>query len=339
MDAKKQDYFKRKLGVKLDQFVKQVDKGEFVLFFLAKKQAGKGTYSKLLLDISNNKIVHISVGDLVRDAEARANNPEKRKELLEDLKTYYKGEDKIEDVADMFANQQKDPKLKSTEAIMALIEKAVKDNQGRPVIVDGFPRALDQVALSIKMREDFEKAGTPAAFVEIDCPDEVLAQRYIHRRSCPTCQTPRNIKLLLTEDVEYDKDNDEFHLICDNPTCKGKGIRMEQKQGDNLGPEAIRERQKDTVEIMDKVRDEAGDAHITVHNSVPIVEATEEDMEDFTEEADLRWDPEKEQVVRIFKPMKVSDDKKREAYSRWPEAVVVEMVDKLTKWLDKSSKE
>jgi len=335
MDTKKQDYFKRKLGNKLDKFIEQVDQGEFVLFFLAKKQAGKGTYSKLLQDLSKNKIVHISIGDLVREAERRAKDPEDRKELVADLKDFYKGGEDLEKVADTFANQSVESKLLPTEMIMALIENAVKDNQGRPVIIDGFPRALDQVALSLQMREDFEKKGLPAAFVEIDCPDEVLEQRYIHRRSCPACQTPRNIKLLLTEDIEYDKEKDEFHLICDHPTCSGKQVKMVQKQGDDQGIEAIAEKQKIVTEIMKEIKEKSGDSHITVYNSVPIVQVTEEDMEDFTDEAELRWDPEQEHVVRTFKPMKVKNDQGEEAYSRWPEAVVVEMVDKLTGWLDK----
>ena len=335
MDAKKIDYFERRLGDKLDKLKDYVNGNGFVLFFLAKKLAGKGTYTKVLQELTNGKIEHISIGDLVREAEAKAKDSKKRQEFIEELKNYYKGDLQLEEVADLYANQNVENKLLPTDTITALIEmSAMKEHFGKPMVIDGFPRGMDQVSLSLEMQKNFIEKNIPAAFVEIDCPDDVLAQRWIYRRSCPECSTPRNIKLLLTKDIEYDKETGEFHLICDNASCEGKRVRMIQKQADDQGPDALKEKQQLMVEIMKAVREKAGGNHIVIHNSVPVDEATEEMLkEDFTDEAELSWDEEKQEVVRKFGPMRATDDQGREVYSRWPEAVVVELVEKLVSWL------
>jgi adenylate kinase family enzyme len=339
MDQQKLDYFKRRLGDKLNQFINYTQQCGFVLFFLAKKQAGKGTYIKILQELTNGRIIQISIGDLVREAEAKAKDSAKRKELIQELKKYYQGELDLEAVADLLVNQSVENKLLPTDVITALITmSALEKNLGQPIIIDGFPRGKDQVLVALQMQKDFLEKNIPAGFVAIDCPDEVLARRYIYRRSCPVCSTPRNIKLLLTKEIEYDENTGEFYLICDNMTCEGKHIRMRQKQADDLGPDALKEKQKLMVEIMQEIQAKAGDNYLIVHNTVPINEATPEMLkEDFTEEADLSWNEKEQEVARNFKPIQVADDQGREAYSRWPEAVVVEMVEKLVEWLSRFS--
>ncbi|MCL5795087.1 MAG: nucleoside monophosphate kinase [Patescibacteria group bacterium] len=238
---------------------------------------------------------------------------------------------------DVFVKEAKDTStLLPTEVVMALIEKAVKDNQGKSVIIDGFPRSKEQVAMALRMQKDFEAKKVPSVFVEINCPEEILIRRYIDRRVCPICQTPRNIKLLLTKEIEFDEKSGEFHLICERPECKR--ARFIQKQGDQDGIGKVKERQKKVQEMIDEIKKQTPHLHIAVHNAVALEEAHKHDMADFTEEAELFWDKDKKEVVKKFKPMVAIDEHGRKVHSRWPEPVVVEMVDKLVTWLDLKNK-
>lgn len=327
-----ESFFTKRVGGKLEKLRHYFSANNLVIFFLAKKQAGKGTYAKILGDLTGGKTVHLSIGDLVREADKEARNPEGKRKLIADLKKYYQGKGKIEEIVEVFINQAESAGLLPTEAVMALIERAIKRDQDKSIIIDGFPRSKEQVALAMQMQQDFEKKGLPSVFIEINCPEEVLIRRYVDRRVCPVCQTPRNIKLLLTKEVEYDEKNGEFHLVCDRPECKR--ARMVMKQGDKDGIDRVRERQREVQEMIDHIKVKAPHLHIAVHNTVPLEEAHKHEMTDFTEEAELIWDPEKKEVVRKFKPMIATDDEGRKAYSRWPEPVVVDMIDRLAGWLD-----
>lgn len=329
----KNDFFEKRIGDKLKKLREYLGKNNFVVFFLAKKQAGKGTYAKFLGDLTDGKIIHISVGDLVRDAAVRAQDSVKRQDLIDDLKKYYKGKEKLDKVLEIFIEGSKSTaQLLPTEVIMALIEQKISENQGKSIIVDGFPRSREQVTLALKMQADFEKKGTPSAFMEINCPEDVLLRRYVDRRVCPICKTPRNIKLLLTKEIEYDEKTGEFHLICERPECNK--ARFVAKQGDQDGLEQVKERQREVQAMVDKVKNEAPHLHIVVHNSIPLKEAHKHDSTDFTEEAELIWDTQKREVIRKFKPMVAINDEGEKVYSRWPEPVVVDMVDQLADWLE-----
>lgn len=332
-EAKNNDFFSKRLSKKLQKFHEHLNRNNVVLFMLAKKLAGKGTYAKILHDLSGGKIKHISVGDLVREAEKKTEDDKARKELMLDIRKYYKGQEKLEDVINIFAKEAKDTStLLPTEVVMALIEKAVKDNQGKSVIIDGFPRSKEQVALALKMQKDFEAQNIPSVFVEINCPEDILIKRSIDRRVCPMCQTSRNIKLLLTKEIEFDEKTGEFHLICERPACDR--ARFVKKQGDQDGIEKIKERQKKVQDMIDEIKNQSPHLHLSVHNAILLDEAYKHDPADFTEEAELFWDKDKKEVIRSFKPMVSTDEHGRKVYSRWPEPVVVDMVDKLVDWLD-----
>lgn len=333
MSNELKDFFNKRTPQNLEKLKKHLSEKNFVLFFLAKKQAGKGTYAKILKDITDEKIVHISVGDLVREAEKQANNPKEKNQLIEDLKKYYKGPSNADKIIDEFIHQAESTNLLPTEAIMALIEKKVAEYQGKSVIIDGFPRSKEQVVLATQMQKDFESKGMPSAFVEINCPEEVLLRRYVDRRICPVCQTPKNIKLLLTKEIEFDEKSGEFHLVCDRPECQR--AHFIQKQGDQDGIEKVKANQREVQKMIDEIKNEAPHLHVVVYNSIPLNEAHKHDSTDFTEEADLVWDKDKKEVTRKFKPMVVKDDQGRDAYSRWPEPVVVDLVNRLAEWLDK----
>ncbi len=329
------EFYEERVGEHFAKLREHIDDTGFVLFFLAKKSAGKGTYSKILQNITDGKIMHLSVGDLVRASEKRALDPEQREEFVNELREFYKGSDDIDDVVDKFIKEASDlSALLPTEMVMALIEKAVKDNQGKALVIDGFPRSLDQVEIAMRMQDDFEKKGLPSAFVELDCPDDVLVQRQLHRVVCPECQTPRNVKVLLTEQIEYDEDSGEYHLICDNKECDN--VRMKKKYANVTADDIdkIKAVQDQVKELIHHVREKAAHCHIKVSNHVHVDDAGNHDPDDFTLEASFDWDPESKKVIKNFKPWIIKDDEGREAYSRWPDPVVAELVKALSEWLD-----
>lgn len=334
---RRKEFFQKRIGKKLKSLRDYLGQKEFVAFFLAKKQAGKGTYAKILTDLTSDKIVHVAVGDLVRDAEKQVKDEKARPEFIKNLNKYYKGKRGLDEVAEEFANQAKSLQLLPTDVVMALVEQAIEKNRGKGIILDGFPRSVEQVAVAAKMQADFEARGLPSLFVEVNCPKEVLKARNVHRRACPICQEPKNIKGLLTDKIEYDEKTGDFHLICNRPECQG--ARMIAKQGDVEGMKKREFLQRQVDEVVGEIKTKMPHAHITIHNSVPVDEAKKShDMTDFTEEAELFWDPAKREVVKKFKMMIIKDDKGRKSYSRWPEPVVVELIDKLTDWLYKQGK-
>ena len=69
LDERK-EYFEAKAGDDIAKLKKYFDEGKtFIVYLLGKKNAGKGTYTKLLMEIfGRDKIAHLSVGDIVRDA-------------------------------------------------------------------------------------------------------------------------------------------------------------------------------------------------------------------------------------------------------------------------------
>ena len=334
---RREEFFQKRVGNKLKSLKDYLGRKEFVAFFLAKKQAGKGTYAKILSELTNDKIVHVAVGDLVREAEKKVKDKKTRPEFIKNLKKYYKGDKSLDKVAEEFANQTKSLQLLPTDVVMALIEQAIEKNRGHAIILDGFPRSVEQVAMAAKMQADFGKRGLPSLFVEVNCPREVLKARNVHRRACPICQDPKNIKLLVTDKIEYDKKTGEFHLVCDRPECKG--ARMVAKQGDIEGMKKREFLQRQVDDVIGEIKNKMPHAHIAIHNSIPVDEAkASHDMTDFTEEAELSWNPTNKEVTKKFKPMIVKDDQGRDAYSRWPEPVVVELIDKLTDWLYQKEK-
>jgi len=284
------------------------------------------------MDLTDGAIEHISVGDLYRDALRLSHDPEGQNELKKIFQTYYHGSEPPEKLIQILSNADIKTLL-PTDLILSLLENAIANKQGKSIIIDGFPRTLDQVEVALQMKNDFAARGKPAVFVEINCPDAVLIERQKTRRVCPQCGDPKGMKLLLTDKIEYDEESDEFHLICNNPECGW--ARMVKKQGDDKAFEEVQRRNQLMVELMKEVRDKAKEHHIIVRNAVPVEEAhRDHDMDDFTTAAELSYNKDKKEVVRTHSHWKVRNDEGKESYSRWPEAVVAEMIAKLSDWID-----
>ena len=70
--AGRKKYFDAKVGSEIKAIKKFLADSTFIAYFLGKKSSGKGTYSKLIAEaLGEDKIAHVSVGDLVRETDVR----------------------------------------------------------------------------------------------------------------------------------------------------------------------------------------------------------------------------------------------------------------------------
>jgi len=88
----RKDYFEAKAGPEIAKLKNYLQENSFIAYLLGKKNSGKGTYAKMLGEIvGNDKIVHLSVGDMIRDLDEAIRDTEKKKELIAFLEKNYRG--------------------------------------------------------------------------------------------------------------------------------------------------------------------------------------------------------------------------------------------------------
>ncbi len=220
--------------------------------------------------------------------------------------------------------------LLPTEFTLALVKREINKMGKKALFIDGFPRDLDQVSYSLFFRDLIDYRSDPDAFVLINVPNSVIDERIKYRVVCPKCQTPRNLKLLATKQVEYDENEKKFHLLCDNPKCEK--VRMVSKEGDELGIAPIKARLAKDGELIQKAFSLHGIPKILLRNSVPADLANEYvDNYELTPEYSYEYDSESGKVKTIEKPWTILDDEGISSYSLMPAAVVVSMIKQMAK--------
>lgn len=329
----RREYFQQKAGNEIEKLKNFFDGGNtFIAYFLGKKNAGKGTYAKLMMEIfGKEKIGHISVGDIVREVHGDLEDENKKKELIDYLRQNYRGYISIEDGINALLGRDTKTLL-PTEFILALVKKEIDKRDKKSLFIDGFPRNLDQVSYSLFFKELVDYRQDPDIFMAIDIPEAVVDERMKYRAVCPKCHTPRNLKLLATEKVGYDKKKNEFYLMCDNPDCAN--ARMNAKEGDNLGIESIRERLELDGKLIDKVFSLHGAPKVLLRNAVP-VKVAEEYVDDYeiTPEYYYEYDENSKSVKTLERPFIVKDDEGVEVCSLLAPAVVISLIKQLAKIL------
>lgn len=323
-------YFEATVGEEIEKLKVYFEKNTFVAYWLGKKNAGKGTYSKLMMEIfGKDRIEHISVGDVVRSVHEDMQDEEKKKQLMEYLKKNYRGFITIEEAVDRLLGRDTSSLL-PTEFILALVKREIDKMPKKTLFIDGFPREMDQVAYSLYFRDLINYRDDQDIFIAIDIPESVIDERIKFRKICPKCHTPRSIKLLPTSKVGYDKEEDEYYLICDNPEC-GEA-RMVGKEGDELGIEAIRDRLELDEKLIEKVFSLKGVPKILIRNSIPVNEADRlVDKYEITPE--FYYEQDNEKVIVKEKPWVIKDDEGQDAYSLMPAPVVASLIKQLAKIL------
>jgi adenylate kinase family enzyme len=332
LDSRK-EYFEKKVGTEIAKLKKYFDEGKtFIAYFLGKKNAGKGTYTKLLMEIfGKDKIGHISVGDVVRDVHAAMENEEEKKNLLEYLHKNYRGYITPEQGVEALLGRDTKTLLPD-EFVMALTKREIDKMGKKSIFIDGFPRNFDQISYSLFFKQMIDYREDPDIFIAIDIPEAVIDERMKYRVVCPICHTPRNLKLLATKYVGFDEDKKEFYLMCDNPECNK--ARMVAKEGDNLGIESIRERLEMDDKLISKIFSLHGITKAMIRNAMPVEKAKEMvDDYELTPEFYYERDENTGEIKTLERPFTVKDDEGVEVYSLMAPAVAVSLVKQLTKIL------
>ncbi len=333
-DAKERhEYFEAKAGEEIIALKEFFDEGKtFIAYLLGKKNAGKGTYTKLLAEIfGKDKIAHISAGDIVRDVHKAVETEEGEKDLREYLEENYRGYLSIDEGIDAILNRSQDKVSVPNEMMLTLIKREIDKNPGKSLFLDGFPRTMDQISYSFFFRDLINHREDPDLFIGIDIPETVIDARMKSRVVCPKCQSPRNLKLFTTKNVGYNEEKKEFYLICDNPECEEDGTeKMVGKEGDNAGIESIRARIDLDEQMIQKAFSLHGVDKILLRNAVP-VEKVEEytDSYEITPEYLYEYNEDDKSVKTIEKAWVVKDDENEDVYSLLPPPVVVSLLKQL----------
>ena len=339
--AGRKKYFQAKVGDEIQHIKRYLNKSNFIAYLLGKKNSGKGTYAKMFIEIfstrggsasgrGEDRIVHLSVGDLVREIHANWTEFSKSPDF-EKLKKLYRGYISFDDAVDSLLGRSTE-RLLPTEFVLALLKLRISQLGGKSIFIDGLPRESDQVSYSLYFRDLAGYTQAIDLFVLIDIPESVINERIKHRVVCPLCQTSRNSKLLITSKVGFDIKSKEFYLVCDNPSCQG--ARMEPKEGDNLGIEPIKGRLIKDEEVIRTVFSLHGVPKILLRNHVPLAQAAKffDDYE-LTPEYGFKYEPKSKKVKVIEKPWSVKDDNGEECYSLLAAPVVIAFLKQLVEIL------
>jgi adenylate kinase family enzyme len=328
--AGRKKYFEAKVGDEIKHIKKFLDKNTFIAYFLGKKSSGKGTYSKLIAEIlGEDKIAHVSVGDLVRETDDWKNFV--KTDRFARLKRYYRGYVSFDDIVKSLSSRSTE-KLLPTEFILALVKAHIDELQGKAIFIDGLPRGMDQISYSLYFRDIANYRDDPDFFVLIDIPESVIDERMKYRVICPKCQTSRNIKLLVTSKIGYDTKSSEFYLVCDNPSCEG--ARMVRKEGDEKGLEPIRERLNKDEELIRTTFQIHGIPKILLRNHVPVAEALKY-FDDYEITPEYSFSRSKDGVIKVHeKSWSVKDDNGVKSNSLLAPPVVVSFIKQLVEVLE-----
>lgn len=321
-------YFEMKAGPEIEKIKNYLKKNSFIVYFLGKKNSGKGTYAKMFADIVGpEKIVHFSIGDMIRKIDEELGDKKKKKELIEFLEKNYRGWVPIKEIISLL-EKRNTKTLLPTDLILTLVKREISKIEKKTLFIDGFPRDLDQVNFSLFFRDLVGYRDDPDIFILIDVPKNVINERIKYRKICPLCQTSRNLKLLPTSKLEYDSVKKQFHLLCDNSQCNN--VRLTQKEGDEKGIAPIKARLKKDEELMRQAFLLYGVPKILLRNSIPahLVKKYVDDYE-ITPEYVFEWNTVKQKVEIKEKPWFILDDQGVKSVSLLAAPVVVSLIKQL----------
>ncbi|HLD51329.1 hypothetical protein A3K34_00535 [candidate division WWE3 bacterium RIFOXYC1_FULL_40_10] len=267
-------YWHDKAGKKIEELKEFLEHNSFMAFLVAKKQAGKGTYAKMIEELlGQERFTHISVGDVVRKVEKDLKNAYKAKEITDYLKREYRGFISIEDALTELRNRTSDKVSVPTELVLTLLKKEIKSSGNKGIFLDGLPRTMDQVSYSLYFRDLVGSRYEKDFFILIDVPLELIKIRMSGRRVCPQCGTSRSLVLNPTKFVRFSnarKDGDQFYFLCDNSGCAGyQTAEYIAKEGDDGGVELIEDRMRLDNELMSTVANLHGVPNILLNGCYP----------------------------------------------------------------------
>jgi len=324
------EYFELKAGDDIRKLRAYLKEHTFIAYLLGKKNSGKGTYSKMLARlIGDDLIEHFSIGDMIRRIDLELSDEKQKEDLFSYLRENYRGSYSVEEIIQSLESRST-KKLLPTELILTLVKREVAKKEKKTLLLDGFPRDLNQIEFSLFFRDLIGYRGDPDVFILIEVPKNVIDERIKYRRICPNCKTSRNLKLLPTPHKGFEEEGQKFFLYCDNPECKD--VQMVSKEGDELGIEAIKERLDLDEALIQKAISLHGIPKVLLKNSVPVKDSEEfVDGYEITPEYVLSKNDETKEIQTEEKPWVFVDDEGNDAYSLMPAPVVVSLIRQLIK--------
>jgi adenylate kinase family enzyme len=321
----REEYFKLKCGVEIEKLKEHLNNGHtFIAYLLGKKNSGKGTYSKMFSEVVGaDKIEHLSVGDMVRGIDEEMQDPQKKAELVEFLEKNYRGFYALEDIIKSL--EDRDTKsLLPDEIILVLVKREITKRKGKVILLDGFPRNLDQVSFSLFFRDLVDYRDDPDVFVLIDVPMNIINERIKWRRICPKCNASRSLRLLPTSKIGHDEDG--YYLICDEANCDGG--KMVMKEGDEKGIEPIKDRLLMDEEILKKAYSLYGVPKVLLRNAIP-ADIARDYVDDYEMTPGYSFETVDGEIKIIEEPWIVADDDGVQCVSLQAAPVVVSMIKQL----------
>ncbi len=326
----RKEYFETKAGKEIEDIKNYIDQGHtFLAFFLAKKSAGKGTFSNLFSEvIGENRIAQIGIGHIIKNLHKDIeSNPSARTEIVEYLNKHYRGFVSPEKALDSVLDRSTEKITIPSELIITLIKREIAKHPNKGLLIDGFPRTHDQVSYSLFFREIMHVDSDADFFILLDVCESIIDERIKYRVECPICKAPRNTKLYPTQFIEYDKEKSKFVLLCDNPTCEGYGKQVLQpKEGDELGIEAIRARLETDQELIEKAYLLHGVPKVMISNNIPLSEKDKFDDYEITPEYTYEYDEKTSKITTIESPWIIKDDDGIDSFSLQAPAGVLIMI-------------
>lgn len=322
-------YFQFKAGPQIKKIRKLLESQTFLTIWLGKKQAGKGTYTKMFFEtMDQNRVAHISVGDLVRTVHRKLETDRGRKEIKAYLKKDYRGYISIEEGIEAILNRSTEKVSVPDELMLSLIKREIDQQQGKAIFLDGFPRTPDQISYSLYIRDLAGYRNDPDFFALIDIPLKVIDARMRNRVICPVCSRPFHTKFYPSSKIEYDQGPKKYYILCDNPECRG--ARTKAKEGDELGVKAIKERLEVDEELIRKAFKLHGIPKILLRNTIPLKDADElVDDYELTQTFSFDWNQKKNKVEIKGKTWVTKDDQGRESVVLPAPPVVVALIHQL----------
>jgi len=326
-------YFELKAGKEIKKLKEYLKKNTFVAYLLGKKNSGKGTYSKMFAEaVDPKRIDHFSVGDMIREIDKELKDKEGKKELMAFLEKNYRGFTPLKEIISVLEKRNTKALLPS-ELVLALVKREVLKRKKKSLFIDGFPRDLNQINFSLFFRDLIGYREDTDIFILIDVPDSVIDERIKWRRICPACKTSRNLKLLPTSKVGYDKNKKEFYLLCDNPDCKG--AKLVPKEGDEFGIKPIKERLKLDEKLIEKSFSLYGIPKIILRNSLPVKEAKKYvDDYEITPEYYFQWNGKTKKIETKERPWTISDNDGVQSFSLLAPPIVVALIKQMVDVLE-----
>lgn len=351
-------YFNAKVGDEIVKLREYLKKNSFIVYLLAPKMAGKGTYTKMLAEIlGENLFAHVSVGDLVRAAHKNFEDDGKKSEIYQYAKENYRGFLTLDEAFDALLGRTT-KKLLPTEFILTLIKHEIDKLDGKTIFLDGFPRKVDQVSYSLYFRDLINYRNDPDVFLLINIPIGVIDARIKMRRICPNCKTSRNLQLYVTSKIQFadsykigsisdstgsfknrgkSVDMNDVQLICDNSACDG--YVMVSKEGDDKGIENIAGRIINDFELMGMARQMYGVKRIELYNAVKKVDVKDL-VDDYELTEEYYYEESAGKLVVKTKPFSIREKIVKEGkvseieyISLLPPPVVVQLIRQLVQFL------